>query len=170
VLKLQISGEQENIENKMENLDIKLESLDQKIIYRSKRLALPFARIALFVVYFWFGSLKVFGTSPANPLVSDLLSKTMPGLTFATFIIAFGVFEMVIGLLFIIPRLERLGVFLLAVHMITTIMPLFLLCSVTWNGFLTPTLEGQYIIKNILIIALAVVVLSNLQPLKERIK
>ncbi len=154
----------------MENLDIKLESLDEKVIRYARRAALPFARIALFVVYFWFGALKVFGTSPANPLVSDLLARTLPGVTFATFIVALGVFEMVIGLLFIVPRFERLGVFFLAIHMVTTIMPLFLLCAVTWQGFLTPTLEGQYIIKNILIIALAIVVLSHLQPLQEKAK
>lgn len=154
----------------MENLDKKLESFDLKVIHTCRRLAVPFARFALFVIYFWFGALKVFGTSPANPLVSGLLSKTFPGLTFATFIVFFGVFEMVIGLLFIIPRLERLGIFLLAIHLGMTIIPLFLLCTVTWQGFMTPTLEGQYIIKNLLIIALAIVILSQLHPIKERSK
>ncbi len=133
-----------------------------------KRASLPFGRFALFVVFFWFGILKVVATSPANPLVADLLSHTMPFITFDTFIFYFGIYEMIIGITFLIPGLERLAIALLVPHMITTFMPLFLLPAVTWQGPFTPTLEGQYIIKNLLIIGLAMVIAANLTPLKEK--
>lgn len=81
----------------------------------------------------------------------------------------FGLFEMLIGLLFITPRAERLAIFLLAIHMFTTSLPLFILPTTTWAGFLVPTLEGQYIIKNLLIIALAIGVAANLKPLTFRL-
>lgn len=134
------------------------------MIHFCKSIALPFSRFAIFLVYFWFGILKVLGESPANPLVAELLERTLPGITFESFIFAFGILEVLIAIMILIPHLERLAIFVLVLHMITTIMPLFLLPQIAWSGFLVPTLEGQYIIKNILIIALAVVILSNLHP------
>ena len=56
---------------------------------------------------------------------------------------------MIIGILFIVRGLERLAIFLLGFHLITTILPLIFLPQITWQTFLTPTLEGQYIIKNL---------------------
>src|SRR3989338_3399178 len=145
----------------MKDLEKKLENWDEKIIIYTKHLAIPFSRFAIFVIYFWFGALKVFGESPASPLVSLLLEKTLPGTPLLSFMIVFGVFEMIIGLVFIIPHLERLGIFLLIIHLFMVILPLFVLPSITWQGFLIPTLEGQYIIKNILIVALVIGILSH---------
>jgi uncharacterized membrane protein YkgB len=116
---------------------------------------MQFARIALFIVFFLFGILKLFFLSPANPLVSGLLERTLPFITFHTFIILFGIYEMIIGIIFLIPGRERLALWLLIPHMFTTFLPLILLPSVTWQQPFVPTLEGQYIIKNLVIIALA---------------
>lgn len=74
---------------------------------------------------------------------------------------------MIIGIMFLIRKLERPAILLLGFHLITTAMPLFLLPHVTWQGFLVPTLEGQYIIKNILIIAVAITIGSELASLKN---
>jgi len=141
--------------------------LDQKFIDLLGIISMPLARFAIFVVYFWFGILKVLGTSPANPLVNDLLQKTLPFLTFEQFIVYFGVFEMAIGILFLFPKLDRISSLILASHMVTTAMPLILLPAATWQSFLVPTLEGQYIIKNILIVALVFGLGARLKPLKD---
>lgn len=69
---------------------------------------------------------------------------------------------MAIGIIFLIRGWERLAIFLLGLHLFTTVLPLFLLPQITWQGFLIPTLEGQYVIKNILIIAAAIVVGSKI--------
>lgn len=120
-----------------------------------KSVSMQYARIALSVIYVWFGALKVVGESPANPLVASLLERTMPFVSFEVFIIWFGLFEVIIGLLFLLPKADRISLPLFIVHMITTTMPLFLLPAIIWSKFLVPTLEGQYIIKNIALIALA---------------
>jgi len=125
-----------------------------------RKISMPLARFSIFIVYFWFGVLKVLGHSPANQMVSELLAKTMPGVAFSSFIIFFGIFEMLIGVLFIIPRFNKVALVLLTAHLVAIMSPLFILPHLTLNGFLIPTLEGQYIIKNILIIALAVVIFS----------
>ncbi len=127
-----------------------------------------FARIALFIVFFWFGALKLFGDSPANPLVAGLLEKTLPFITFNTFIFLFGIYEMIIGVVFLIPGLEKVAIALLVPHMLTTFMPLVLLPSVTWQGPFVPTLEGQYIIKNFVIIALALSLITHVRFEKAR--
>lgn len=121
-----------------------------------KLTSLQCARIALSVIYVWFGALKVVGLSPANPLVVGLLERTMPFMSFDLLIIWFGIFEVIIGLLFLIPKFDRITLWLFAAHMVTTIMPLYLLPAFAWSNFFVPTLEGQYMIKNIALIALAV--------------
>ncbi len=140
---------------------------DNWFIHFLRRISMPFARFALFVVFFWFGVLKLVGTSPANPMVADLLHATMPFMTWETFIIFFAIYEMIIGIAFIIPRFERLAGALLVPHMIMTGLPLIFLTDMTWQGFLTPTLEGQYIIKNLLIIALSMGIAAHLDPIAK---
>lgn len=142
-----------------------LEKFDFWFINLLKRVSVPFARLALFVIFFWFGILKIIGTSPANPMVSDLMEATMPFMTFETFIIFFSIYEILIGISFLIPRFERVAIALLIPHMIMTSLPLFFLPAMTWQGFMTPTLEGQYIIKNLVIIALAMGIAAHLHPI-----
>mgnify|MGYP000964053217 FL=1 len=143
-----------------------LSSIDVKLIAFCRKMFVPFARFALFVVFFWFGFLKVVGESPASGVVQNLFERTIPIMEFSSFLILFGLFECLIGILFLIPKTERVVIPMLLIHMATTAGPLFLLTSETWNGFLIPTLEGQYIIKNLVIIATAIGVASNLKPLK----
>jgi len=142
-------------------------NFDLKLIHYLKELELPVARVAIFIVYFWFGILKLLGVSPAGPLVEGLFYQTIGFMSFPTFYILFAVFEMAIGIIFLIKGWERLAIFLLFLHLIATVLPLFLLPEMAWLGFLTPTLEGQYIIKNVLIVAAAVVVGSKTVPMRK---
>jgi uncharacterized membrane protein YkgB len=144
-----------------------LAKFDQTIITFSQKIFPIFSRLALFTVYFWFGLLKVIGYSPAGPLVGELLDKTLPFLTPDQFIFYFGLLEMFIGILFLIPQLSRLVIAILVLHLITTAGPLFLLPQIAWQNWFIPTLEGQYIIKNLLIIATAMGVVSGITPWKK---
>jgi uncharacterized membrane protein YkgB len=141
---------------------------DKELIHFFRRVSMPLARIGLFVIFFWFGLLKVIGLSPATALVQDLFVNTIPFMPFPTFLILFGLFEMLIGVLFLISGLERLAIPLLFIHMITTLMPLVLIPQETWSAMFVPTLEGQYIIKNLALIATAVGIASHLHPLPRR--
>lgn len=115
-------------------------------------------RFALFVVFFWFGILKLIGISPAGPLVLALLAKTLPFIAPviapALFMKIFAVYEMAIGILFLFPRVTKIAITLTVIHLVMTTAPLILLPGLTWSGWFVPTLEGQYIIKNIMIVAL----------------
>ena len=144
-----------------------LRSWDRKIIYFCRKIADPFARIVLFVIFFYFGLLKVIGFSPASTLVQELLEKLIPFMSFNLFFILFGLFEMLIGVLFIIKGYERIVILLLFIHMIATLLPLILLPKTIWIYFMVPTLEGQYIIKNLALIALAIGITSHLHVAKR---
>ena len=138
-----------------------IEDIDIKIIHFFQRISMPAGRIALFIVFFWFGILKVIGVSPAGPLVQMLAERTIPFIPFHAFYIFFALLECAIGLMFIIPKMERIVIPLLFLHMITTFIPLFALPHEVWQMMFVPTLEGQYIIKNVVIIATAIGVASS---------
>lgn len=134
-----------------------------------KQLSVLLSRISLFVIYFWFGLLKVIGLSPASGMVQELFDKTVDPIlsllhisfiTSNTFVVLFGVFEVIIALLFIIPGKERWAICAFFAHMITTGLPLFFLKASVWTGILVPTLEGQYVIKNLALIACAITIWS----------
>ena len=61
---------------------------------------------------------------------------------------------MLIGILFLVPKATRVVLVVFLGHMVMTTMPLLLLPQMTWQKALVPTMEGQYIIKNVVLIAL----------------
>lgn len=149
------------------NVYMKLKNIDLEIIHFFRKIAVFSARVGIFIVFFWFGILKVLGLSPASGLVQRLFEETVPFISFHSFLIGFGVFECIIGILFMIKGLERVVIPLLLIHMITTFGPLVFLPQETWQSFFVPTLEGQYIIKNVVIIACAIGIASHLHPLNK---
>lgn len=144
-----------------------LASFDLKAISFFKRISVPVARLSLFVVFFWFGLLKVIGLSPASGVVQNLFETTIPFMSFPTFLVLFGLLECLIGVLFLIKGAERLVIPLLFIHMFTTFGPLVFLTSETWQAPFVPTLEGQYIIKNLVIIAAAIGIATHLRPIRS---
>ncbi len=140
--------------------------LDHKIIHLLRRAFIPTARISIFIVYVWFGMLKILGVSPASGLVHALFDATISFMSFNTFYLLFAWFEVLIGIMFIVPKFTRFVLPLLFIHMITTFMPLVFLPSESWNGFLVLTLPGQYIVKNLVIIAVAIGVAAHVHPLR----
>lgn len=144
-----------------------LQTIDLKVIRFFQKVSMPTARFGLFVVFFWFGILKVLGLSPASGLVQRLFEQTIPYMSFSTFLVAFGIFECIIGLMFLFKGLERVVIPLLFIHMITTFGPLVFLPQETWSAWFVPTLEGQYIIKNLVIIAAAIGIAAHLHPIQS---
>ena len=146
-----------------------IRTIDEHLIHFFQKISVPVARFALFVVFFWFGFLKVIGLSPAGGLVHSLFDQTIHWMSFDTFYLLFALFECLIGILFLIPGAERIVLPLLLFHMVTTALPLFYLPHITWQQPWVPTLEGQYIIKNLVIIATAIGLVSHLHPLSKKL-
>ncbi len=125
---------------------------------RAERLCVPLARAAIFVIYFWFGCLKAAGFSPAEDLVSRVAEALFPGILANGFCLWLGAYEIVVGIAFLVPRIERPALALLLLHMAATFLPLAFLADDTWQAFLVPTLIGQYIVKNLAILACGLLV------------
>lgn len=127
------------------------------------KYGLPALRLALGVVFIWFGGLKPFGLSPAQ----ELLTKTIYWSDPEIIVPLIGLWEVAIGVCLIYPPLTRLGLLLLALQMPGTFLPLVLLPEVCFTVFpLGLTLEGQYIVKNLVIIGSALIVGGRLAPIK----
>lgn len=142
------------------NLFHQYEALDLKITKWMARHGVLLLRISLGIVYLWFGVLKFFpGLSPA----ADLATRTIERLTFGfipaeTALLILAVWETVIGLGLIIGVWMRFTLLLLFVQMLGTITPIFFFPREVFTAIpYAPTLEGQYIIKNMVIISAAIV-------------
>ncbi|MBP6926009.1 MAG: hypothetical protein KBC22_03055 [Candidatus Pacebacteria bacterium] len=143
--------------------------IDAILIHSVRRISEPLARLSLFIVFFWFGILKVIGTSPAAGLVTALFNETFLAqfITAGTFLIILGIAEIVIGIFFVLPHFERVAILIMLLHMVTTFLPIVLLPDVVWQMPWTPTIEGQYIIKNVVMVALAIGIASHIRPWRK---
>ena len=135
--------------------------VDKKITNFMARYGILFLRVSLGLVFFWFGILKFFpGLSPAQ----DLATRTIEVLTLGTItpgisIYLLAVWETLIGLGLIFGVFLRATLLLLFVQMLGTITPLFLFPGESFLRFpYAPTLEGQYIIKNLVLISAGMVI------------
>ena len=145
--------------------ELNIKEIDQVIIRTLNRLSLPALRISLGIVFIWFGALKPLGNSPAN----DVITKTVYWFNPDIFIPILGVWEMAIGLCLLYAPFIRAGLFLLALQMPGTFLPLILLPEVCFVNFpFDLTLEGQYIVKNLVLIGAAMVVGGRLVPLHKK--
>ena len=112
-------------------------------------------RISLAIVYIWFGTLKVIGVSPAEELVEKTVYWFKPEI----FIPILGICEIIIGVGLLIKRFIPITIFLLLLHMMVTFFPMFIVKATCFTVFpLEPSLVGQYIIKNVVLIAAALVI------------
>lgn len=145
-----------------------IEALDQRLIAFFRRTYIPVARGSIFLVFFWFGILKAFGLSPASPLAEALTAKTIGLQYFDTLFVALAILECVIGALFLFPKLTRVVIPLLLFHMAIVCSPLILVPELTWQSFAVPSLEGQYIIKNAVVVAVAIGIAASTQPLRQK--
>lgn len=141
--------------------------LDLRFIAFFKRIFVPFARFSIFLIFFWFGLIKILGLSAASPLAMALTEKTVGGQYFDVLFYTLAIVECIIGILFLFPKATRIVVPLLLFHMIIVCSPLILVPAYTWQQFGIPTLEGQYIIKNAVVIAVAIGIAASAVPLKS---
>ena len=145
--------------------DLSVKEIDRVIIQTLNRISLPTLRISLGIIFIWFGALKPLGNSPAN----DVITKTVYWFNPDIFIPILGIWEIAIGLCLLYAPFIRAGLFLLALQMPGTFLPLILLPEVCFVNFpFDLTLEGQYIVKNLVLIGAAIVVGSRLVPLEEK--
>jgi uncharacterized membrane protein YphA (DoxX/SURF4 family) len=135
--------------------------VDRRITAWLGRHGVLLSRLSLGIIFLWFGALKfVPDWSPA----AELASRTIEQVTFGLVppelgLLVLAAWESLIGLGLLTGKFLRITLFLLAVQMMGTLLPLVLFPRETFVVFpLAPTLEGQYIIKNLVLLSAAAVV------------
>lgn len=117
--------------------------------------AIALLRIALGIVFLWFGALKIFGLSP----VSYLIESTFLFMG-ENFILILGIVEVLIGLGFLFKKFVRFIFIIFFFQMLGTFSSVIFnpdMFFANWNIF-APTLEGEFLIKNLVLIAAGIAV------------
>jgi uncharacterized membrane protein YkgB len=145
----------------MTNLATNYNRIDVALTEWMARNGIRLLRLSLGVVFLWFGALKFFpGLSPAETLAGTTISTLSFGLLTpeaAVFILA--LWECLIGIGLITGYFLRATLFLLWLQMLGTITPLFLFPERSFTVVpIAPTLEGQYIIKNLVLVTAGIVI------------
>jgi uncharacterized membrane protein YkgB len=138
-----------------------LRPIDIRITEWMARNGIVLARFSLGIVFLWFGVLKFFpGLSPA----AELAGRTIERLTFgavhpAVSLPVLAAWESLIGIGLITGVALRATLLLMFLQMLGTMAPLVLFPQETWAVFpIAPSLEGQYILKNVVLVSAAIVV------------
>ena len=140
-----------------------LDRLDQTLVRLMSDYGVHLLRWAIAIVYLWFGGLKLIDASPASELVVQTVFWLPPRIA----LLFIGGWEVLIGigLLFTHPLIMRATLFLLWLQIAGTFQVFFLLPQVAFQGGnpLLPTLEGQYAIKNLVLITGGLVIGSTVR-------
>jgi uncharacterized membrane protein YphA (DoxX/SURF4 family) len=141
--------------------DSRFDALDTRITDWMARWGVFLLRVSLGIVFLWFGVLKFFpGLSPAQDLATRTIGALSLGLispSLALLILA--AWETLIGLGLISGVFMRLTLLLLFLQMLGTMTPIVLFPGEVFAVFpIAPTLEGQYIIKNLVLISAGIVI------------
>jgi len=135
-----------------------LRALDARLIEFTRRTSVPALRVALGVVFVWFGGLKLAGVSPVAGIVADTLSwlpasLAVPGL---------GAVEVLVGLGLLTGYAIRVTLFLFTVQMVGTFAVFFIMPErmVVDGHALLLTTEGEFVVKNLVLITAGLVIAS----------
>ena len=141
------------------------ERFDARFRSLLERVGVPLLRISLGVVFLWFGLLKIFDVSP----VSGLVAKTIYWFDPDVVVPALGAVEVFVGACLLAGRLMRVAVPLLVLQMAGTFLVLVLLPDVAFRGGnpLRLTVEGEFVIKNLVLASAGLVIGSRLAPLGQ---
>jgi len=136
-------------------------TVDRFLTASMARHGILILRVSVGIIFLWFGFLKFFpGLSPAQ----DLAAKTIDILTFGLVptkiaLMTLAAWECAVGIGLVCGVFLRATLALLWLQMIGAAAPLFLFPNESFTHIpYAPTLEGQYIIKNLVLVSAGLVV------------
>jgi putative oxidoreductase len=142
-------------------------AMDERVRETLRRYGPGIMRWTLGIVFIWFGALKVLNVTPVAALVADTLAFVpIPA---SIILPALGVFEIVAGGLLVAGRMLRAVLAVLTGHLIGTFLVLVTQPHVAFqdgNPFLLTT-EGEFVVKNLVLIAGTLLVAAALPPLRR---
>lgn len=152
----------------MRRVTERLERVDRAAVSLMARWSVPLLRWALGITYLWFGALKIFGVSP----VSGLVEEMTVGLPKKRFVQLVGVWEVAVGIALLLRLALRLTLLLYFLQLAGTFGLLLRAPRVTFQrgNPLLLTQSGEFIIKNLVLLAGGLVVGSTVRLSREEIQ
>lgn len=135
--------------------------LDQRVTHWMAKHGITMLRCSIGLIFIWFGGLKLVpGLSPADQIATDTtMALTFGLLTENAARLGLAGLELLIGFGLLVGRFLRVTLLLLFVQMAGTLTPLFIFTDQVWSDFpFVLTLEGQYIVKNAVLISAGFVI------------
>lgn len=142
-----------------------LQTFDARLISHLRTYGPALLRDTLALVFVWFGALKALGVSP----VAELVAHTLPWFSSNEVVLVLGLLEILIGLLLFFGVAMRLTLLVLSLHLIGTFLVFVMLPGQSFrngNPFLL-TMEGEFVVKNLVLFAAALVVGSTLHMMES---
>jgi putative oxidoreductase len=143
----------------------RLVAADHAAIAFMRRLGVTLLRVAVGLVFVWFGLLKVVGRSPVGDLVSSV-AYWLPG---EVVVRGLGVFEIIVGAGLVTGLFIRLTLLLFFAQMLGTFLVFVIRPDVAFQGGnpLLLTVEGEFVIKNLVLLSAGIVVGSTVPRLRR---
>lgn len=141
----------------------RLDLLDRSVRAAMSRFGVPALRISVGVVFLWFGALKLLDVSP----VSDLVARTVYWFDATWVVPALGATEVAVGICLVTGRLLRVALLWFVIQMLGTFTVFLVLPDVAFVGGnpLLLTVEGEFVVKNLVLLTAGLVVGARLEPL-----
>jgi uncharacterized membrane protein YkgB len=139
---------------------------DDCILIAFQRWSVPALRIAMGLVFLWFGALKVFGVSPVTPM----LKATYSFMTMPAFIVMLGAWEILIGFGMVFKLALRHTLLLLCLHLMGTLTAVWLAPSYFFvhGNPLVLTVSGEFVAKNLVFLMAGFVIAGHECLLQKR--
>ena len=131
-----------------------------RAVHLLRRASLPALRMALGLVFVWFGALKIFGATPVAQLVLD----TVPFIEAPAWIVpSMGVFEVGVGLWLVLGIKLRVLLPIYTAHLLATFGVLVVQPDVAFQNAnpLLLTSEGEFVVKNLILLAAGIAVCTR---------
>ncbi|QYK48135.1 MAG: hypothetical protein KF838_15250 [Phycisphaeraceae bacterium] len=143
----------------------RIDSADRAIARALMHAGHPFHRITLGLFFVWLGVLKQFGVKTGSSLLAHTIWIGSPEF----WVPALGWWEVAIGLSLIVRPLNRVAILLLLIRLPGIMLALVLKHDVCFGGsVLAPTLEGQYLIKDLMLFGAAMVIGGEVRKETDR--
>jgi len=130
--------------------------IDRFFIDHMGKWGITYLRIALAIVFLWFGTLKITGNSPVVPMLEHAWGFIPTPL----FLLILGVVEILIGTGLLAKKWLRATLGLLWLQMLGILITPFLTHDMffSYGNPLLLTFEGEFIVKNFVLIAAGLVI------------
>ena len=138
---------------------------DARIVAFLRRWSLPLLRVSLAIVFVWFGALKIFDVTPVTELVANTVYWFDP----AWVVPALGLAEVVVGVGLLVNRGLRVVLALFLGQMVGTFLVLVVQPDVAFTDGnpLLLTTEGEFVVKNLVLLSAGLVVGSTVRTLRR---